>query len=252
MRRPSRTVAALIAAVLLVQLAASPPAEAGIGSIGKVLGPALTQIVKVIKPALTKLRYGYCNALSCGTSENLECVGNLFIPGFLGDITRNVTIAAPAAGATVEELQIAHGSTTPTDFASGAVGGAGGSRLFGGISVVLRNVGQQLSQLQMKVPISNLLRQALRDTSGLSGEEADKQVTCGVPEEQKNEVTTAHPDGSNGGSPTPRDAPPSVPASSCRTSTSTEATPRSPHRRRHRSPSRTATTTVRARSPRTT
>ena len=72
----------------------------------------VVQSLVLTEPLTMQLTFGYCDALSCGTSENIDCVGNLYIPQFSpllslsvpplpGARARHVLVSAgPAPGAT--------------------------------------------------------------------------------------------------------------------------------------------------------
>jgi len=48
--------------------------------------------VEVLAPPFVDLTFRYCNAQSCGNQENLECVGNKYIPQFADNLPQKLTI----------------------------------------------------------------------------------------------------------------------------------------------------------------
>jgi hypothetical protein len=53
----------------------------------------LKQVIVVNQPSQVKLTWGFCNAQSCGTSQNIECVGNKYMPGY--GVLEKLKVGAP-------------------------------------------------------------------------------------------------------------------------------------------------------------
>lgn len=188
-----RLVSVLAISVALV-VSVAPPADAGLfsDSIRKVVGAVPTQVLQTLKFSFPKMvipRYSFCNAQVCGTSENLECVGNQYIPGFLGDFARTINVSSIGK---LVGADMSYGQDMPS---SGGMGGL----LRGSLS----GLGKVLPEgFVLNLPFDKIAA-GLRDVSpvlqGLTGDAAsaamEKTLSCGVPEEQKTKFVEAFPDG---------------------------------------------------------
>lgn len=54
----------------------------------------VTQWVEVLAPSKVDLTFRYCDAMTCGTTENYECVADKWIPQFADLLPRSLTIPA--------------------------------------------------------------------------------------------------------------------------------------------------------------
>lgn len=71
------------------------------------------QTIEVIEPKEHKVTFGYCNAQVCGTSENVSCIGNKYIPDSSDPFLNKLTVS-PIPGFTKGTVMIASGVTTGT------------------------------------------------------------------------------------------------------------------------------------------
>jgi hypothetical protein len=94
------------------------------GTPGGALTPTVTALpdgtvvetVALTQPASVDLGFGFCNSFVCGTSENLDCVGNLYIPGFTGALYLDFRFGVPP-GSTVKDILISGGPTPDVETA---------------------------------------------------------------------------------------------------------------------------------------
>jgi hypothetical protein len=151
----------------------------------KGIGAILDEQINVdMGPAMTNLQYSFCNAQVCGTSENLECTGNLYIPGFTNQILQKLSLPPPMDGAKLLSFSMAHGPTTPTGWFSGRGGGGGAFPPFLG-PLAGSTAGPNGVNFNFGLgPYAPALR-----PGGPLGD------ACGVPEKQRNDVTGKNPNG---------------------------------------------------------
>jgi hypothetical protein len=155
------------------------------------MGDMLDEQINVdMGPAMTNLRYSFCNAQVCGTSENLECTGNLYIPGFTNQILQKLMVPPPFDGAKLFSFSMAHGPTTPTGWFSGRSGGGGG--LFppiGGWPITWPPGGSNAGPNGLNFNFGlGPYAPALRPGGPLGD-------SCGIPEKQRTDVTGKNPNG---------------------------------------------------------
>ncbi|MFN2466044.1 MAG: protein kinase [Candidatus Dormibacteria bacterium] len=86
------------------------PGSAGAGdpTMSPLEDGSVAETVLLAQPAAVDLGFGYCDAFVCGTSENLDCVGNKYMPRF-GDALLGTFSLAPPAGSTLRDVVISGG-----------------------------------------------------------------------------------------------------------------------------------------------
>jgi hypothetical protein len=196
----SRVAAAILLAFMTVSATAGP-AQAdlggygtllsnqklldGLGISGKDVNHVLDEQINIdMGPAMTQLRYSFCNAQSCGTSENLECTGNLYIPGFVGSILKSAQVPPPGRLSKLLAFALAHGPSAPTGWFAGRGSGA---NPFASLGQMFPGSSAGGDGVKLDFGLGDFAP-ALRPMAPFGD-------GCGVPENQVNDVKSKNPDG---------------------------------------------------------
>ncbi|HEV7678437.1 MAG TPA: protein kinase [Candidatus Dormibacteraeota bacterium] len=100
------------------------PGSASLATATTVSAPdgRLIETVVLRGPSAIGLSFAFCDSLVCGTSENLDCVGNLYIPRFGGAYLLDATVAPPPGSHAQKVLVLAGndaGALAPVALAGG-------------------------------------------------------------------------------------------------------------------------------------
>ncbi|MGI8608435.1 MAG: hypothetical protein ACR2MY_04290 [Candidatus Dormibacteria bacterium] len=85
---------------------------------------SVVETVVLTQPATVGLGFGFCDAFVCGTSDNVECIGNLYIPRFADSLLLSFQLSPPP-GSRLRDAFISGGSTPEAAVAHAYVASGG-------------------------------------------------------------------------------------------------------------------------------
>jgi len=118
--------ASLVAAFGQAATAASGDAAPGTPVFSAGPGGSLVERVTLVAPASVPLGFAYCDALVCGTSDNVDCIGNSYVPSFGAAVPLSMTLGAPP-GRRLEKALVSAGPAPGVDTALAVFDPGGGT-----------------------------------------------------------------------------------------------------------------------------
>jgi hypothetical protein len=159
-----------------------PPGSAGLDSASLVVRPdgRVQETVVLRGPGAVTYGFAFCDAFVCGNSDNIDCVGNLYIPNFGGAYLTDAQVPPPPGSHATAVMVLAGGDAgalAPAALVSGGSSSSVDSHVLAAAPQVSGN-GVSLSFVS---PIAPEIRQHIRNG-----------MLCGFTAEQRTAFIAAH------------------------------------------------------------
>ncbi|GAC1578928.1 MAG: hypothetical protein NVS3B24_11900 [Candidatus Dormibacteria bacterium] len=145
-------------------------------------GPAgsVVERVTIVSPATVPLSFAYCDAFVCGNSDNIDCIGNSYVPGFGSAVPLTMTLGPPP-GSRLEKALVSAGPAPGVDTALAVFDPGGGGET---PSHLLAGAPQVGSDGSLRLEFATPWRKALQPHY-----DAGRKRYCGFNAEQKASFT---------------------------------------------------------------
>ncbi|HEV3232205.1 MAG TPA: serine/threonine-protein kinase [Candidatus Dormibacteraeota bacterium] len=140
--------------VTLGELPAS--SRAGTPSFTSLSGGRVVEVTTLAGPRDVGLGFAFCNSFTCGNSDNVDCVGNLYIPAFASSIHYSMTIGK-VTGWTLERVLVTAGQAPGSTSAYAYTDAAGGSTAPGLLAAPAR-ISANGAELDFPIPPAQALK----------------------------------------------------------------------------------------------